>query len=137
MAESITKRLASVVDRNNQSSLKRLFASVLDDLTAIRTPTAGVLSGSATFDPASLATNTGATTTVSVSGAAVGDFVLASFSADLQGITLSGYVSASNTVSVRFQNGTAGTIDLASGTVRVRVLPQASFAAPAALSTTD
>ena len=77
---------------------------------------------SATLDPASAATNTGNTNTITVPGANLGDLVLVSFSLDLQGITLSAYVSAANTVSVRVQNGTAGTLDLASGTVRGVVL---------------
>jgi len=79
------------------------------------------LSGSATYDPPSLADGTGATTTVTVTGAALGDFASSSFSLDLQGITVNEWVSAANTVSVRFQNETGGTIDLASGTLRARV----------------
>jgi hypothetical protein len=79
------------------------------------------LQGSATYDPPSLADGAGATTTVTVSGAALGDFVDVSFSLDLQGITVTGYVSSSNTVSVRFQNETTGTLDLGSGTLRARV----------------
>lgn len=58
---------------------------------------------------------------MAVTGAALGDFARASFSVDLQGVTLTAWVSAADTVSVRFQNGTAGAIDLASATLRVRV----------------
>lgn len=79
------------------------------------------ISGSATYDPASLADGAGATTTVTVTGAALGDFAEASFSLDLQGILLTAWVSAANTVSVRFQNETGGVIDLASGTLRARI----------------
>jgi hypothetical protein len=79
------------------------------------------LSGSATYDPASLNDGDGATTTVTVTGAALGDFAEASFSLDLQGITLTAWVSAADTVSVRFQNETGGTLDLNSGTLRARV----------------
>lgn len=79
------------------------------------------LSGSATYDPASLADGAGATTTVTVTGAALGDFAEASFSLDLQGITLTAWVSASNTVSVRFQNESGGPLDLGSGTLKARV----------------
>ncbi len=74
--------------------------------------------GSATIDVASLADAVGATSTITVTGAALGDFVMVSHSLDLQGITVTAYVSAANTVSVRFQNESGGTIDLASGTVR-------------------
>lgn len=79
------------------------------------------LTASATYDPPSLAAGTGVTTTVGVTGAAMGNYVTVGFSLDLQGITVTGYVSTTNTVAVRFQNGTAGTIDLASGTLNVRV----------------
>jgi hypothetical protein len=79
--------------------------------------------GSATYDPPSLLTLTGTTTTVTATGASLGDFASATFSLDLQGITVTAWVSAANTVSVRFQNDTTGTIDLASGTLRVNVVP--------------
>lgn len=85
-----------------------------------------VYNGSATYDPASLADGAGATTTVTVTGAALGDFAEASFSLDLQGITLTAWVSAANTVSVRFQNESGGILDLASGTLRARVRKQAA-----------
>ncbi len=83
---------------------------------------ATVLAGSATYDPASLADAAGATTSVTVTGAALGDIVTGlSFSLDLQGITLTGYVSAPDTVAVRFQNESGFTVDLSSGTIRVTV----------------
>ncbi len=80
-----------------------------------------LLEASVSYDPPSLAVGAGVTTNVNVAGAALGDFARASFSLDLQGSTLTAWMSAANTVSVRFQNGTAGAIDLASGTLRVRV----------------
>lgn len=82
------------------------------------------LTGSATYNPASLADGAGATTTVSVIGARLGDIAAASFSLDLQGIILTAYVSASDVVSVRFQNESGGVLDLAEGTLRVRVFKQ-------------
>jgi hypothetical protein len=81
------------------------------------------LYGSATFDPGSLADGTGTSATVTVTGAALGDFARATFSLDLQGIIISAYVSSANTVSVRFQNETTGVLDLLSGTIRVEVTP--------------
>lgn len=83
-----------------------------------------VLQGSATYDPANLVDGAGATTTVTVTSAALGDIADASFSLDVQGITVTAWVSAANTVSVRFQNETGGAIDLASGTLRARVRKQ-------------
>jgi len=82
------------------------------------------LSASKTHDPGSLADGAGETTTVTCTGAVAGDFAIASFSLDLQGITLTAWVSTANTVSVRFQNESGGVLDLSSGTLRVRVYQQ-------------
>jgi hypothetical protein len=79
------------------------------------------LLGSATYDPPNLADGAGATTTVTVTGAALGDFARASFSLDLQGVTMTAWVSAADTVSVRFQNESGGALDLGSGALRVKV----------------
>jgi Pectate lyase superfamily protein len=80
-----------------------------------------ILESSVTYDPPPLGPGAGATTVVTVQGAAPGDYADASFTLDLQGISVTAYVKAANTVSVRFQNGTGSTLDLASGTLRVRV----------------
>jgi hypothetical protein len=82
--------------------------------------------GSATYDPPSLADGAGVTTTVAVAGADPGSFAQASFSQDLQGITLTAWVSAAGTVSVRLQNESGGVLDISSGTLRVQV--QEAFA---------
>jgi hypothetical protein len=79
------------------------------------------LVGTATYNPASLNDGAGVTTTVTVTGAALGDIAHASFSLDLQGVMLTAWVSAANTVSVRFQNESGGTLDLASGTLKAVV----------------
>ena len=81
-----------------------------------------VLIGSTIWDPASIASGATATTTVTVTGAVLGDFVdNISFNRSLSGLTLSGYVSASNTVTVVLSNNTGGSVDLSSGTLSVRV----------------
>lgn len=82
------------------------------------------LTGSKTHDFGSLADGAGETTTVTVTGAALGDYAETSLSVDIQGMTLTAWVSATNTVSVRLQNETGGTIDLASATLRAKVTPQ-------------
>jgi hypothetical protein len=82
-----------------------------------------ILSGSATWDPASIADGDEAETTVTVTGAALGDFVDAcSFSIDVADLGVSAAVSATDTVAVSLLNNTGGAVDLASSTVRVRVL---------------
>lgn len=132
MSESIVQRINKVAA--DQPGFIALFNAVLADLTAIRAVLAGILSGSATYDAPSIAAGSTTTTTVTVTGAALGDFAMASLSVSAAGLGVSAYVSASNTVTVVLNNNTAGAIDLASATVRARVLPQASFAAAAALS---
>jgi hypothetical protein len=79
------------------------------------------LTATATYDPVSLTTGSQTSTTVTVTGAALGDFVSASFSVDNALIQVTVYVSAANTVTLVLRNGTAGTIDLASGTLTVKV----------------
>ncbi|WP_431285602.1 hypothetical protein ACQW02_12700 [Humitalea sp. 24SJ18S-53] len=76
---------------------------------------------SASYNPPSLAAGARVTTTVAVTGAALWDFVRVSFGLDLQGLSLTAWVSAAGTVSGRFQNGTAAAVDLGSATLRVRV----------------
>lgn len=83
----------------------------------------GYFSASIVWTPGSVAAGAQVTTTVVVTGAALGDPVIgASLSASLAGQQLTGYVSAANTVTVVLRNGTAGAIDLASPTLRVQVL---------------
>lgn len=95
-----------------------------------------VITGAATWDPPSLAAGAQQTTGVTATGAALGDFALCAFSLDLQATVMLAYVSAANTVTVVHRNGTAGAIDLASGTLRVLVLPQAAWVAVAAAALT-
>lgn len=82
------------------------------------------ISGSAAYDPPSLADGAGVTTTVAAVGAVLGDFALVSFSLNLQGISVTAYVSAPDVVSVRLQNETGGVLDLAAGTLAVKVIKQ-------------
>ncbi len=117
-------------DSDNGTNRARLIgpASTADveiTLPAV-TGTVGVwLSGSATWDPAELADGAGETSaSITVTGAAVGDFALVSAPYDLQGILATAYVDATNSVKVRLQNETTGTINLGSGTWRVRVMKQ-------------
>lgn len=76
-----------------------------------------------TWDPGSLADGAGETTSVTVTGAALGDFVMVSCSADLIDMTLTGYVQAANTVELRLQNESGDTRNLGSSTFYVRVIP--------------
>lgn len=74
----------------------------------------------ATLDAGSLSDGAGETDDVTVPGVALGDMVLAaSLGVDLVGLTVTGYVSAANTVKFRIQNESGSTVDLASSTLRI------------------
>lgn len=80
----------------------------------------------ATVDPVSLADGVGATVNVtaatgSMVGAALGDSVEFGAGVDLAGITVTAYVSAADTVTIRLQNESTGTLDLASSTWKFAV----------------
>lgn len=81
----------------------------------------GVLTGSKTFDPSSIAAGAVETTTVTVTGAVLGDFASASFSLSMGGLILVAAVTLANTVTCTFFNPTMAPIDLGSGILRVRV----------------
>jgi hypothetical protein len=77
----------------------------------------------ATLDADSLVDGAGDTDTVTVPGVALGDMVLsASLAVDVAGLIVTAYVSAANTVSIRFQNETGGSVNLASSTLRLVVV---------------
>ena len=78
---------------------------------------------SATLDASSLIDGAGETNTIAVPGVLLGDIVLGvSMGVDLAGITVTPYVSAAGTVSIRFQNESGGTLDLASTIVECVVV---------------
>ncbi len=72
-----------------------------------------------TYDPGSLADGAGETTSTTMTGVALGDFIDVAAPYDLQDITVTAYAQAANTVEVRVQNESGGVIDLASGTWKI------------------
>lgn len=72
-------------------------------------------SGTATIDPASIAAQATTTATSASTFANTNDRVLVTPLVDLQGLQVTGYVSATGTITYRITNPTAGAIDLASG----------------------
>lgn len=100
---------SSVTSRRGNDSFRGLFS----DTWAVK----------ATLNPASLADGVGETDDVTVPGVALGDMVIgASLGVDLVGITVTGYVSAADTVKFRIQNESGSTVDLASSTLRLVVV---------------
>lgn len=78
--------------------------------------------GTTTYDAPNILASGTTTTTVTVTGAALGDAVEdVSFGVSLQGLVLTSYVSAADTVTLVLFNPTVGAINLASTTVNVRV----------------
>ena len=125
-----TKSIAQTVNTSNFAGKQK---SVLRDLfEAVRTAMAPVntaLVGTAAYNPGDLADGAGETTTgITVTGAALGDFVLVSFDKDLESITLTGWVSAANTVKARFQHESGGSVNLDAGNLYFTVIPRGAYA---------
>jgi hypothetical protein len=118
--------VARCSDATELGKLVRAIAGVIaDELNVLRQQVVGV----ATFvwDPPGVTNATGATSAnVTVTGARFGDAVDVAAPYSLQGLTVTGYVAAADTVNVRIHNGTGGAVNLASGTWGVCVRrPQA------------
>jgi hypothetical protein len=98
----------AVVTKRDQASFRGLF----NDTWSV----------SATLDSASVATGAAgaATDTITVSGVALGDMVIAmSVGVSEAGVVRRAYVSAANTVTVATDNLTGSSVDLASTTIKL------------------
>lgn len=91
---------------------KQQFQGLYNEMWAVK----------ATINVDSLDDGVGDTDTVAVPGVTLGDIVLGvSLGVDLAGVTATAYVSAANVVTVRFQNESGGTVDLAETTIKLVV----------------
>jgi hypothetical protein len=88
------------------------------------TPKGASLETSATFDAPSIAAGNTTAMNITVVGAMLGDYVMASFGLSLAGLVCTAYVSAPDTATVVLINPTGGAIDLAGTTVKIRILKQ-------------
>ncbi len=136
MTQSVAASCNALQDRNSQRELNSLLQAMRTDILTLNTILGGLLVGSATFNAANLADGAGETTTITVTGAALGDFALVSFGVDVAGMTVTAYVSAADTVSVRVQNESGGAVDLASTTIRALVFPRSTTIAATDLTVT-
>lgn len=84
--------------------------------------------GSIAFAGATIANGNTSSTDITLAGARMGDYVSLSYSLDLLGLTLFGYVSADNNVKVRFYNGSGGSVTIGAGTVNAVVNKPAGYA---------
>lgn len=84
---------------------------------------ANVITPTATsLNPGSTAAGATSTATVTVAGAAVGDYVEVSCQTALGNVSIQGEVTAANTVTVKFANTTAGAITPAGGAALYNVV---------------
>lgn len=121
MALSIPPLQTPLIDQHPlaRGRVSRQWAPWFDALVrAVRGYAAAV-----TWDPPAVTSGTAATTTVTIPGATLGDYVSVSFSLSLAFCILSGYVSSADTVTVVLFNSTISTVNLGSGTLRVLVRP--------------
>ena len=100
---------SAVVTRRGNDSFRGLFSDTW--------------SVTATLDAGSLINGAGETDDVTVAGVALGDMVIgASLGVDLVGLTVTGYVSAANTVKFRIQNESESTVNLDSAKLRIVIV---------------
>lgn len=125
MSASIKEYLSQIPDLATQRALRPLFEAVYNDLVVVNANRIGFLYNSATWDAGSIADGDEEVKEVTVTGAALGDFVLVSSSIDVADLAITGAVTATNTVTCQLNNNTGGAIDLASATVYVVVIPKA------------
>lgn len=108
--------------QNNGKLLAKIQAALTSIVTALTTAFPAPLTGSTSWTPGAVANGAQATTTITITGVALGHFAQVATSVDLQGQTLTGYVSATNTVTVVLLNETGGPITLGAITVNARVI---------------
>ncbi len=107
----------------------KLTANVIADNTVrvtFRNDTGGTLDlASGTLSAIVLSSAASSTTTtVTVAGAVLGDMACPSFSLSTQGIELFADITATDTATVTFVNATGATLDLNTGTLKVKALAQ-------------
>lgn len=107
----------------NLSILNNVFENnkigpVTTDSTALVDYLGPVYTASTTATLGTISNNASATATITIAGANLGDFCMASCSVDLQGMTISAYVSTVNTVIVVVTNNTGGAKTLGAATFR-------------------
>jgi hypothetical protein len=82
----------------------------------------GNYTASTTWDPSSIADGDMEAKEITVTGAALGDFAMVSFSIDVNDLSLTANVTAADTVTAVFANNTGDAVDLNSGTIKAKVL---------------
>lgn len=125
-------KTTKIADSTQDQRLLDVLNTVWDELQALRkqfgddgTGAKGnLVATKAAFDMPNCAAGSRQATTVACAGAVVGDFCEVSCSLDLQGLVLSAYVNAADTVTIQVTNNTGGAIDLAAADYLVVVYPK-------------
>lgn len=112
---SITNNNAWLIDTNLLTAIRTVSAPDSDGTLAV------TLNGSATLDFPSTASNTESNLTITVTGAVVGDVISLGAPAIAANTMYLAFVSAADTVTVRFRNLTLASIDPASATFKVKI----------------
>lgn len=89
--------------------------------------TSVALTGSVAWDAAEIADGDEEAKEITVTGAALGDFVIVSFSIDVADLAITAQVTAASTVTATLLNNTGGAINLDAGTAYAVVLPKSLF----------
>lgn len=129
MARKINK--STVHNPNELVKLLEALDTEIDALRSlaneVRTDRGTILTGTDSWNPGSIGDTDEAVKEVTVTGAALGDIAIASFSLDVEDLAIVAAVTATNTVTVQLGNWTGGAIDLATGTVTAMVIPSSAF----------
>lgn len=110
-------------DRGDPATAFELWKELVDDLKELGRASLGVMTASVAHDFGILANGAGESKDVTVPGAALGDFAIASLGVDASGLVVTANVKSADVVTVRAQNWTGASVDLASTTLRVAVIP--------------
>lgn len=98
--------MADISNSVRHADTDTILNSLLTDITAVRAPFASVLTGSDTWDASSIADGDEEAKEITVTGAALGDFVLVSASIDTADLALTAQVTAADTVTCLLLNNT-------------------------------
>ena len=117
-----------VSDRTVQSGLKDSRRYYLEEWFNQLPALNAYLQGSETKDWGSIGDGNEETEDVTVTGAALGDYAVATMSIDVTDLTITASVTASNVATVVLGNFTGSAVDLGSGTLTVKVFKAGSTA---------
>jgi hypothetical protein len=116
----------NIISGNHFQDNKTAAMSILGSGHSLDTPS---VSYNTTLNPGTIANGASPAWAFSISGAMVGDFVVASYAGDLQGITVTAYVRGSNDVVVVFSNTSGASRTLGNAALRFKVIKPYDWAA--------